>query len=384
MLTIAGRPLAQVVAALIAVGAAHASPANTPASARPTLDAEEDLARGDVAGAIEKFELLTRARHDADGELGLVRAYMQDGQYRRALAFCAHVAAEHFDAPGAVVLYAALLRAGGQERVADAAIADAVGRMPADAFLQEASAAFKSLAPVPDGNLVHGPHRIAPLESAPAGQKPVPKEARVVSSGVLLGDGLHAIVPRSPSLAHAAGLWVRDGLGRTREAEVDRSEPAPGSVGAVILRLHDGLPIAHGNATEAAAPLFAGTPAYVLEYAEGSPATPAWPRLRLGFVGDASGASGLPALHVDVGTGRYGGLVLDASGTPTGIVLREVGGGPTMLPVSRWPSSAPPNPSGTGDGGQPSPPVASSSRPGPTDAIYERALPRALQVIVAP
>ena len=81
--------------------------------------------------------------HAADAELGLIRAAMQDGQYRRALAFCAHTAGEHTDDADGGALYAWLLRIGGQERARRAQVlADTRAHAPDDAVAAAVEAAF--------------------------------------------------------------------------------------------------------------------------------------------------------------------------------------------------------------------------------------------------
>ena len=72
--------------------------------------AEAALARGDTEAALAGFERAAGMLHAPDTEMGLVRSQMQAGQYRRALAFAAHTAGAHLEAPAASALYAWLLR----------------------------------------------------------------------------------------------------------------------------------------------------------------------------------------------------------------------------------------------------------------------------------
>jgi len=58
-------------------------------------EGEAKLAAGDASGAQQAFEAATQIVHAADVELGLVRSYMQAGDYRRALSFSAHAAGAH-------------------------------------------------------------------------------------------------------------------------------------------------------------------------------------------------------------------------------------------------------------------------------------------------
>ena len=51
--------------------------------------AEAALARGEPTQAVNAFDRAALMLHSADAEMSLVRAYLQAGEYRRALAFCA-------------------------------------------------------------------------------------------------------------------------------------------------------------------------------------------------------------------------------------------------------------------------------------------------------
>jgi len=102
-----------------ACGALHAHDGEAAAAARMPqrvallARAQAELEHGDASAALDDFERAAMMLHAADAELGLIRAAMQDGQYRRALAFCAHTAGEHVDETDGGVLYAWLLRVGG-------------------------------------------------------------------------------------------------------------------------------------------------------------------------------------------------------------------------------------------------------------------------------
>jgi len=58
------------------------------------------------------------SQHVAQTEIGEALAFMQAGEYRRALALASHVAGGHPDAPGGAALYAQLLELGGLGQVA--------------------------------------------------------------------------------------------------------------------------------------------------------------------------------------------------------------------------------------------------------------------------
>ncbi|HEX7687267.1 MAG TPA: hypothetical protein VF453_06155, partial [Burkholderiaceae bacterium] len=109
---------AAALAALLCTGSsalAHDDDPPSPARAALVAHAEDELARGHAAAAMDDFERAGQMQHTPDAEMGLIRAELQDGQYRRALAFCAHTAGEHLEAADGGALYAWLLRMGGQD-----------------------------------------------------------------------------------------------------------------------------------------------------------------------------------------------------------------------------------------------------------------------------
>lgn len=343
--------------------------------------AESDLLRGDIVAAVEGFERAGSMQHAADSEMGLVRAFMQRGDYAQALAFAAHVAGEHLDAPDAAVQYAWLLRVGGQTAVSDRVIADSLARAPADATVSAAARAFASPLPAPTGILLDAPHRVAPAAPLAPRVSDVPADARVLSSGVLLPDGWHALVPASRAgRPLPMRLWVRNGLGETREAEVDTPAGGANDSGFIVLRLRSALRAGDIDLVVRRA-AFAGSPASAVEYAEATPATPAWPWLRIGFLGSPVGERGWRRLNVDVAASLGGGPVFDASGRLAGIVARDAAGRAMTWPVALWPvAAAAPAVSNAVDGSE----GRSASGVVPPERLYGRALRVALQVIGLP
>ncbi|OUM04401.1 tetratricopeptide repeat protein [Variovorax sp. JS1663] len=297
---------------------------------------ESELARGEAATATDTFDRVAQTQHAADIEMGLVRSYMQAGQYRRALAFCAHVAGAHRDSAAAGALYAWLLRAGGQAAFADRTLSATLERAPQDAVALAAREAFASPRPVAAGLLLQAPHRMAPQAVMLEGQAPVPERAAVVSSGVLIGDGSLALAPSAAVRPAATGpLWVRNGLGQTTLASVDAGAQPLEVFGVTVLRL--AVPLDPGSARgPAPRDPFAGSPGFAVEYAEADNPIPAWPWLTPGFFGAGEGDAGLRRLGIEVAGQRQGGPVLDAGGRLAGIVLRGPGSDALMLPASRW------------------------------------------------
>ncbi|WP_435520273.1 tetratricopeptide repeat protein [Variovorax sp. GT1P44] len=340
--------------------------------------AEAELALGKVAAATETFERAAMMLHAPDTEMGLVRAYMQAGEYRRALAFCAHVAGAHLESGPAGALYAWLLRAGGQGEVAARVLQETLDRLPQDPVALDARRAFASQSPVARGLMLRTPHRMAPQGVGKEGQPVVPEAARVVSSGVLIGDGTTALVPSAairPDTTRA--IWVRNGMGDTTLARADPATQPLASLGVTVLRLAAPLTTS-GTDTRAARDPFAGSAGFALAYAANETAEPAWPWLSQGFFGTLQGREGGRKLGIGLAADTDGGPVFDASGRLAGMVLRGLGDEAAMLPASRWADLLPGAPTTRPDEG-------ASPRPGPAipaDQAYEYGLRTALQVIV--
>jgi hypothetical protein len=344
--------------------------------------AEADLARGDVVRATDGFERAAGMRHAADAEMGLVRSFMQAGEYRRALAFCAHVAGAHLDAPEAAALYAWLLRADGQDAYAQRVLRAALERAPQDPVLLAASDAFASARPVAAGLLLQAPHRVAPQAVMAGGQPPVESGARVVSSGVLVRGGTQALVPAAALRGAPSKLWVRNGLGEGSRALIDRTRQPLDPQGVSLLDLEAPL---RGPAMDAAnlREPFAGSPGFVLAYAESAAAEAAWPWLTAGFFGPMHGDADARPLGIELPAGRQGGPALDGGGRLAGIVLAGVDDTPVLLPVSRWKALVSAERAAAPAAALPMDAAQQGPRIAPADKAYEDGLRLALQIVAS-
>ncbi len=328
--------------------------------------AQGELERGDANAALDDFERAAMMLHASDAELGLVRSAMQDGQYRRALAFCAHTAGEHTDDADGGALYAWLLRIGGQGELATRELARTRAQAPDDPVAAAVEAAFAASPSVAAGVLLAPLHRMAPWPVVLDGQAPPPATARFAGNATLVDDGAAALLPLAAiALAPGARVWVRNGLGQTTPATPDRGDAALESRGLARLTLRTPLPVGASRVAAGRAP-FAGSPGYAVQFAAGS--APAWPTLTQGFLGGPIGASDLRKLGFE---STPGAPVLDAKGALIGVALAPASGPTTWLPLaSSMPASA----------GVPVPP-AGHALVAP-DEIYEAGQRRALQVLV--
>lgn len=328
-------------------------------------EAEAALAAGDAEKAEQGFDRAALILHSADTEMGLVRSYMQSGQYRRALAFGAHTAGAHLDAVGGAALYAWLLHAGGQDSIARKLLADAQARAPSQPLVAGVGRALASGAPHASGEMLLPPARLAPYSHAAA----LPNGARLVATGTLLGEGRAALVP-ARAIAASRRLWVRNGLGQLAPASA-----MPGRSGeSALALLRLGSPLPAPSLGSVPANTFPGAVAFAVAYAHTSDAGAAWPLLRTGFVGAARGADGDRELDASLHQGlTQGGPVFDQAGRLAGIALADSTGA-RLLAAPRLREAF---------AGRVALPASSdAARLGP-DAVYEAALRSTLQVIAA-
>lgn len=328
---------------------------------------EQHLLDGDAAGAEAAFERAAAAVHDHDVEISLVRTYMQAGDYRRALAFAAHAAGAHGDAPATSALYAWLLTSGGQRQVARRLLEPMLSAHADDALLVHAAARLAEPWPVADTALLGAPARFAPYAFGAAAA------GRVAASAMLSADGARALAPGAAIPRDAPELWVRNGLGAAVAATVERRLEIKG-VGLAVLALHEPLPAPVDLAATARTP-FAGSVGYAVEFAPQHGAEAAWPLLTLGFFGRSLREDELPVLGIDVPAGARGGAVFDDAARVVGVTVRAVDGSDRLAPVAMLPEDL-----RRAFGA----PLQGAAAPRlPIDVIYERALRSTLQVIVA-
>ena len=333
--------------------------------------AQAELERGDANAALDDFERAAMMLHAADAELGLIRAAMQDGQYRRALAFCAHTAGEHVDVADGGVLYAWLLRIGGQSEQSSRTLADVRAHAPEDALVVAVDRALAASTPVATGLLLEPPHRMAPWPVLLDAQAAPPASARFASSAVLVDEGASALLPLASLPAPApARAWVRDGLGRTTVASVDTSDATLASHGLARLVLRAALPVGASRAAAGRAP-FAGSPAYAMQF--GASDAPAWPALAQGFLGSLVGDTDVRKLGFDASPGA---AVLDAKGVLVGVVSSASNGDALWVPLSAV------TPAASAQAATPVPTAHAGLALVAPDEIYEAGLRRVLQVLV--
>jgi hypothetical protein len=321
---------------------------------------EAALARQSTQEAVALFDSAALILHAADTELGLVRGYMQAGEYRRALAFGAHTAGAHLDVVGGAALYAWLLHAGGQGVVARRLLAEAHARAPDQPLLREVTRQLARPWPLASGALLEPPARLAPYAViAPSG-------ASVVATGTLVRAGQAVLVPAA-ALRGGPRLWVRNGLGQTVAARPARGAAVHGLVELVLT-----TPLPSAGSGAATREPFPGSVAVAVGYAPGADAQPAWPLLHAGFLGAALPAPGVRALGVQLPpASARGEPVFDQRGALIGIAVRQ-DNADRLVTMERLQQQMRPELIAQAD---PSAAVLG------LDAIYEAGLQRAVQVL---
>ncbi|WP_236674861.1 serine protease [Piscinibacter sp. HJYY11] len=315
--------------------------------------ADAALAAGESLGAQAAYEQAAALQHAARIEVGWVRARMQAGGYRQAVAFAAHAAGAHPEEAHGALLYAHLLNAGGQTQAAHSVLSRARERLPGEPLLQ------------------------APLSSCPSHRSGVPDELQlpslgeplppglvVAGSALLLDDGQHALVPLAMA-DEQTPLWVRNGLGRTQAARMVSRDVAAGTAVLALAAPLD-TPATLSRAPREA---FPGSPAFVTGYAASAHAKPAWPQLCAGFLGTPPPDGGPRPLGIAIEAGSVGAPVFDSAGRLIGLV-GPIGptGTPTLLSARNVTSI----------------PTSNDTSPRPLDEVYERSLRSSLQLIRRP
>lgn len=365
--SLAQTPPRVLIEQLRAANGASASQADPEALKRAKEEGLAALSNGQAEPALSAYEQAARMIHAPDVELGLVRAMMLNGHYRRALAFGAHAAGAHTDFPTGSALYAWLLHSGGQAGAAQSALDIAQARSPNDLTLVALRAALATTWPQLSGSVAQPEASILPF----AWGTPVPSSTRVIGSATLVGQGEIALAPLG-MVQGASKVWVRNGLGQTVSASIDQiADGLP----IARLRLESPLPMGMNSPAHSAEP-FGGLPAYFYEYSTGAGQQAGWPLQRQSFLSPQPSESGLRRLGAAIPLGPRGGPVFDAGGRWLGMSTMDAAGESRFVSAFTLterlslpgPSSSTP---------------ASRATPIAPGEIYERALLTALQLIVA-
>lgn len=355
------RPDGSALPAMPGAWTARAPVADPAARAALMQRGEAALAAGDAAAAREAFERAAQMQHAADIEIGIVRTQMLEGEYRQALAFASHTAGAHRDVAAGAALYGWLLHLGGQNAVARRLLDAARQTHPTHPDLNGVWALTNP------GKDDGGPPALPSFAPHSFGAR-VAETARAVGSALLLADGERAIAPLE-IVDTASLIWLRNGLGRTVAAHVDRRSPDDG---LALLRLVS--PLDRGTSRGSPREAFPGSPAFLAAAGDGLSPHAAWPRLQIGFLGTHS-ADGSRLLGIPLPGNAVGAPVVDRLGGILGMALGGYRTGqPRLAGVLSLRKLA------GGDGLE----LAARGSAIPVDEIYETALRNTLQVLVLP
>jgi hypothetical protein len=344
------------------------------------------LRAGQVDEAHARFAHAADLEHSAHVEQHLLRAQMQGGHYRQALAFAAHVAQAH-DAPSGAAWHARLLALGGQQALA----AQAQARAAALAATHNAGNGHDHRRDHHHGHGDDESNSDNPETWKPEAHGDTPSaQAQLISAGTLLADGKHVLVPAS-LLPTQGRVWVRDGLGQTREAwrlvaaanaNTAVTRPALAVAVLVVKQPYTGVP----PLVAAHRPAHAGAPALVMRHAAQPGAQAAWPQMHTQFLAMPQPPTQTPSVARQPSQALPGGPVFDARGTWLGVTV------PGLRDDSLLPAGAIDGQSLTGvqvESIRVQPVAAptqinSTARASrmPLDELYERAMRNTVQVLV--
>lgn len=415
-----------LLALLMTAGAAMAAPADTPEARYRALmsQAAGALASGEPRRAALLYEQAgTQFGESVEAELGQVRAYLEGGDFRQAVAFANLVAGEHAESMAALALLAYIEDRGGQTeralarlRAARAAAPDDVALLGSMAeILIDRGAAAQAIAALdawiarspPQGDiyalraraaLANGDgegalrwraRAAAAANMAAAGTAsswPAPHfqpmsipvgAAAVAANGFVVDAGSRVVtLARAVAGAHGA-IAVRNGLGQVRRARV---EAVHDQAGLAVLRLEQPYDAAWSIRREQMAEPAAGRSCAVLAYPVAGSLDPTYPALGPGIVlRTGIGANGYA--QITSALGAAGSPIFDPAGHLVGIALgnspadqQGLGKGNfaigTAALLGLLPAAAPSTATA------PPPPAISSS-----DELYERMLPALVQVV---
>ncbi|MFA5982579.1 MAG: tetratricopeptide repeat protein [Methylococcaceae bacterium] len=121
---------------LLLITLAYADASNTDQAIHNlVLQAQSAMKKGKPQKAAEFFEQAVGLGENASAEIGLVRAYLQAGEFRKTIAFGSLVAAEHTDISETIALLAYLEDREGQTAQALAKLKQALKAQPSDVAL---------------------------------------------------------------------------------------------------------------------------------------------------------------------------------------------------------------------------------------------------------
>ncbi|MDX1915235.1 MAG: hypothetical protein SFU55_06595 [Methylophilus sp.] len=284
---------------------------------------QQHLQHGQASQARSLLEQTANALHSEAIETALILTHMQNGEYSHALSAAAHTQAEHVNIADTCLLYAWLLSIGGQTTFANTLLQENLARFPEHQSLRS----MQSLLQGGTWNTAQLPKsEIAKFQPELVNPEKTYLNASIIGSATLL-DTTHAVMPYS--LLSTKKIWLRNGLGITVAASIEKTFPAQN---IALLKLAS--PIAMAKPIhQADAPPKLGGLAYIVGYVKTNQVDQAyWPILKTDIIGMPNTAQHW-TLHVRQ---FYSGApVWNDAGALIGITVTSDNGNTEILPIQQ-------------------------------------------------
>lgn len=289
--------------------------------------ARRALAAGDPARAAEIYETLTRQGESLEAEIGLVRASLQAGEFRKASSWATLVAGEHTDSSEAVALLAYLHDRAGYTEQALATLKQLRADRPDDPI----AAAALATVMIDRGGKVSAADEAASrnwprpmFEAIPVGKH------RVLAggNGIVVEGGQYVLTYSAVLPKAASSIYVRNGLGKVRLAV---REPGNSKSALVRLKLTKPYPANWAISKDEIVSPEGTRFCFAFGYGASADLAGTYPAISPGLVFRAdAGTGGLMQITSALGTGHVGSPVFDPRGRLLGLSVGtgaiEIGG----------------------------------------------------------
>jgi hypothetical protein len=343
--------------------------------------ARRALAAGDAARSVTIYETLTRQGESLEAEIGLVRASLQAGEFRKAVSWATLTAGEHTESSEAVALLAYLHDRAGYTELAIKTLKQLLTDKPND---PTATAALATVLMDRGGKVSTADAAASRKWPRPAFEEiPVGKRHVLAGgNGIIVDGGQHVLTYSAVLPSAASAIYVRNGLGKVRVAV---REPGESQGSLVRLKLAEPYPANWAIPKDQIAAPDGTRFCFVFGYSASANPAGSYPAISPGIVFRAdAGTGGLMQITSALGAGYIGSPVFDPRGRLVGLSVgtgaitiggenlrSRVGAGQfAVRTVAAQPASgAPARPSG------PMPPMPA------VEALYERLVPSIVQIV---
>lgn len=280
-----------------------------------------ELTQGNIENIKNELTQATENFHAVEIELAIIQTLMQAGEYRNALSAAAHTQAEHPDLDTSVLFYAYLLALGGQTSPAIQLLENALQAQPKNKPLNQLLTQIKQ-------HKLNSQQLSIDLHDQDIQLYPFNETIRTtlnhVSNAVIIGEGTQAVttldtlnINHSKTNQLKPSIWVRNGLGKQTEAEVQHAYP---QFNLAILKLKQ--PLSENKTSAIIAQNIAppGTPYYLSGYRLTTPQQADWPTIKTDILGmpNTNSAYQTHVPHLVAGSPAY-----NTSGELIGVISQD-------------------------------------------------------------